>query len=92
MPETQSTTPNSIRLNRYIAQCGIASRRGADELIESGQVTVNGHKISDFGMRVNPATDHIGTVIKHLVSVSRVASTCAVEKVFPNGKESVEGH
>ena len=59
MPETQSLTPNTIRLNRYIAQCGIASRRGADELIESGQVTVNGHKISDFGMRVNPARDHV---------------------------------
>lgn len=32
------------RLNKYIAECGICSRREADKLIEQGKVTVNGHK------------------------------------------------
>src|SRR5581483_9821956 len=31
-----------MRLNSYLAKAGVASRRGADELIKSGQVTVNG--------------------------------------------------
>ena len=31
-----------VRLNRYLAQCGVASRRGADALIEAGRVTVDG--------------------------------------------------
>lgn len=43
-----------IRLNKYLAQCGICSRRDADKLIAGGKVTVNG-KIADMGLRVNEA-------------------------------------
>ena len=32
----------SVRLNAYLARAGVASRRGADELIKAGRVTVNG--------------------------------------------------
>src|SRR6476620_118154 len=32
----------SMRLNAYLARAGVASRRGADELIKAGRVTVNG--------------------------------------------------
>ena len=42
-----------IRLNKYLAQAGIFSRRDADKLIESGQVTVNG-KIASPGTKVLP--------------------------------------
>ena len=59
MPENQSYSPNTVRLNRFIAQCGVASRRKADELIENGQVTVNGHRITEHGRRVNPLKDHV---------------------------------
>lgn len=37
------------RLNKYIASSGLCSRRGADELIESGVVMVNGKKITELG-------------------------------------------
>ena len=47
-----------MRLNKYIAQAGIASRRKADELIQLGMVTVNGKK-AELGMTVNPAEDHV---------------------------------
>ena len=40
------------RLNKYIAECGICSRREADRLIEAGKVTVNG-KPADMGIRVS---------------------------------------
>ena len=32
------------RLNKYLAECGIASRRESDRLIEEGRVTINGRK------------------------------------------------
>ena len=40
------------RLNKYIAQSGICSRRNADELILSGQVQVNGKTITELGFKV----------------------------------------
>ncbi|MBA4850838.1 pseudouridine synthase [Emticicia sp. BO119] len=43
-----------IRLNRYISNAGIASRRDADELIASGQITVNGKEITEMGYKVKP--------------------------------------
>lgn len=48
-----------IRLNRYIANAGICSRRKADELIQAGVVSVNGEVISELGYKVNPAVDVI---------------------------------
>ena len=41
-----------IRLNRYIANAGVCSRREADELIGMGQITVNGQLISELGFKV----------------------------------------
>ncbi len=43
---------SGIRLNKYIASSGICSRRKADELIENGQVTVNGKTIKELGFIV----------------------------------------
>ncbi len=48
-----------IRLNRYIANAGICSRRKADELIAAGVVSVNGIAITELGAKVNPAKDEI---------------------------------
>lgn len=45
-----------IRLNKYLGSAGICSRREADRLIVSGQVTVNG-KQADMGMRVTAADE-----------------------------------
>ncbi|MBD1423111.1 pseudouridine synthase [Sphingobacterium chuzhouense] len=48
-----------IRLNRYISNAGVCSRRKADELIESGVVTVNGEVVTELGTKVDPAKDEI---------------------------------
>ncbi|RZK98812.1 MAG: rRNA pseudouridine synthase [Pedobacter sp.] len=48
-----------IRLNRYIANSGICSRRKADELIEAGVVSVNGEVVSELGFKVDPAKDQV---------------------------------
>lgn len=44
------------RLNKYLAQCGICSRREADKLIETGKVTVNGRP-ADMGCKVTEADE-----------------------------------
>ncbi|MBV8067932.1 MAG: rRNA pseudouridine synthase [Candidatus Eremiobacteraeota bacterium] len=42
-----------VRLNRYLAQCGVASRRHADELISRGGVRVNGRVVRELGTVVD---------------------------------------
>ncbi|MCP2518853.1 rRNA pseudouridine synthase [Candidatus Aminicenantes bacterium AC-335-B20] len=46
-----------IRLNKFIAICGIVSRRKADELIKQGRVTVNGEIVEKLGIKVDPEKD-----------------------------------
>ncbi len=43
-----------IRLNKFLADAGIASRRAADQLIETGAVTINGKVVTKLGTRVMP--------------------------------------
>lgn len=43
-----------VRLNRYIANSGICSRREADELIKRGLITVNDEKVTELGIKVLP--------------------------------------
>lgn len=52
-----STTPKSgstVRLNKFIANAGICSRREADTYIAAGNVTVNGQVVTEMGHQVNP--------------------------------------
>jgi 23S rRNA pseudouridine2605 synthase len=48
-----------VRINKYLAQCGVASRRGADELVQSGRVTVNGRLADQPGLKVVPGQDEV---------------------------------
>lgn len=48
-----------MRLNRYLANAGICSRREADNYIEAGVVTVNGKVVSTLGSRVVPSIDKV---------------------------------
>jgi 23S rRNA pseudouridine2605 synthase len=47
------------RLQKLIAAAGLASRRHAEELIEAGEVTVNGKVVREMGTKADPARDHI---------------------------------
>lgn len=46
-----------IRLNRYLASCGVASRRGADEMIAAGRVTVDGEIVTALGAVLSGPAD-----------------------------------
>jgi 23S rRNA pseudouridine2605 synthase len=48
-----------MRLNKFIAEAGVASRRKADELIEQGVVRVNGRVVTELGAKVQPARDEV---------------------------------
>ncbi len=50
---------NTIRLQKAIADCGVCSRRKAEEYILDGKVTVNNELITEFGVKVDPTKDLI---------------------------------
>lgn len=51
--------PHLERLQKILAQAGIASRRHAEELITEGRVQVNGQTVTVLGSKADPARDHI---------------------------------
>ena len=63
-PKTPPPTPKeyngTIRLNKYIANAGICSRREADKLIAAGSVSVNGQVVTEMGYQV-----HEGDVVNY---------------------------
>ena len=56
--EKKNEVIGEIRLNKFIANAGICSRREADKFIEAGVVTVNGESVSEMGFRVR-TTDKV---------------------------------
>ncbi|MBR4734989.1 MAG: rRNA pseudouridine synthase [Bacteroidales bacterium] len=48
-----------VRLNKFIANSGVCSRREADTMIQSGVVTVNGVVVTELGTKVNVLTDDV---------------------------------
>lgn len=57
-----------IRLQKHLSECGVASRRKAEELIEQGKVRVNG-RIAQIGDRVHPKRDKVTVRGKNVVPV-----------------------
>ncbi|MCA8977932.1 MAG: rRNA pseudouridine synthase [Planctomycetes bacterium] len=54
-----STKDGKVRLNHFLAQCGLCSRRAADELIAAGRIEVNGERVIELGVRVDPLLDEV---------------------------------
>ena len=56
-----------MRLQRFLARAGVASRRGSENLMTAGRVRVNGVVVSELGSKVDPATDVVtvdGAVVR----------------------------
>ena len=47
------------RLNKYLAECGVASRRGADQVITDGRVKINGKTVTELGTKINIYNDTV---------------------------------
>ncbi len=49
----------SLRLQKFLAECGVASRRKSEELIREGQVRVNGKVVTELGTKIHPVHDSV---------------------------------
>ncbi len=87
------------RLNKVMANAGIASRRACDELIEAGRVTVNGRVVTELGVKVDPDLDQVrvdGDLLKPRSSSRRsylmLYKPAGVLSVFddPRGRPGLE--
>lgn len=94
-----TTTPTGTRLNKFISETGVCSRREADRLIEEGRVTVNG-QVAGLGVRVT-AADRIAVNGKPLAAKPRrvflayhkpVSVTCTTDRRDPDNIVDAVGY
>lgn len=60
------------RLQKYLAECGVASRRKCEEIIQSGRVTVNGKIVVELGTKVVPGQDKVEIDGKEIILEKKV--------------------
>lgn len=92
----EEISDDKIRLNRYLAQCGLGSRRKCDELISTGHIYVNGIKTQELGIKINPGKDKVEQYGKEVRPISRPTYIVyskprgeMVTKSDPEGRETV---
>ena len=56
---TQKSRGEEVRINRYLAMCGIASRRAADQMVIEGRVMVNGQIVQEPGLKIKMGKDEV---------------------------------
>lgn len=66
--------PRTMRLQRFLARAGVASRRGSERLMTEGRVRVNGEVVSELGSKVDPARD--------IVTVDGVVASIANDSAY----------
>ncbi len=92
----KNNIPKNIRLNRYLAQCGLGSRRECDTIIASGKIRINGKKITTLGVKVNPGKDRVeyaGRIMKEIkrreyIAYHKSRGTLVTAK-DPQGRETI---
>ena len=68
-----------MRLQRFLARAGVASRRASENLMSAGRVTVNGRVVSELGSKVDPLVDEVA-VDGRAVSLSDAPHTIMLNK------------
>jgi 23S rRNA pseudouridine2605 synthase len=96
MTSTDHATPDPVRLNRYLAQCGLGSRRSVERLIAAGHILVNGREVTGLGGSVLPGVDTVVYKGKTLTNVRAFEyyayhkpAGIIVTKADPEGRETV---
>jgi 23S rRNA pseudouridine2605 synthase len=78
-----------VRLNKYIANCGVCTRREADQLIKSSQILVNGQVLTELGIKINPVEDVVsyqGKVLRRTEGVFVLVNKPKSSTVLPSDK------
>lgn len=68
-----------IRLQKFMADCGVASRRACEELIASGRVKVNGRKVTTQGVKIDPINAKV-EVDDQIITTSKTKTYIAFHK------------
>lgn len=89
------------RLQKYLAECGVASRRKCEEIILEGKVGVNGKVVTELGTKIIPGKDKIELDGREIVSEKKVyillnkpvgyVTTVSDEKERPTVMELLDG-
>jgi len=88
-----------MRLQKYLAQCGVASRRTAEKMISDGLISVNGNVVTEMGFQVDEISDQIcvdGRIVKpesekhYLAYYKPVGEVTTVSD--PEGRAAVMDH
>lgn len=89
------------RLQKYLAECGVASRRKCEEIILEGKVSVNGKVVTELGTKIIPGKDKIELDGREIVSEKKVyillnkpvgyVTTVSDEKERPTVMELLNG-
>ncbi|HVF09783.1 MAG TPA: pseudouridine synthase, partial [Abditibacteriaceae bacterium] len=92
-PSSPPSAPGGERLQKILARAGVASRRAAEALIEQGQVSVNGHIVTELGVKADAARDNILVAGRPLKPLPETATVVLLHK--PTGvvttKDDPEG-
>ncbi len=92
--EEEPTEDNGIRLNRYLGNSGVSTRREADKLISKGLVTVNGKVVTEMGYRVQKGDkvvyegQYLNAESKQFILINKTKN-CTVNKTRGKAKRSV---
>ena len=92
LPEVDPNEP--IRLNKFMANAGVCSRREADELIQKGEVKVNGTPVTELGTKItrNDVVEYDGKVVtlesKCYILLNK-PKDCVTTSDDPNGRTTV---
>ena len=93
--EEPAIDPNmEVRLNKFMANAGICSRRVADEYIQKGLVTVNDVVVTELGMKITPKdivkyNGEIVTTEKKCYILLNKPKDCVTTSDDPNGRKTV---
>ena len=63
----QTTAPDKIRLQKYLAHAGVCSRRKAEQYISEGRVQVNDQLVTEPGTKISPEKDKVYLISQGIV-------------------------
>jgi 23S rRNA pseudouridine2605 synthase len=97
MSKNHSGNKNQIRLQKYIADCGVTSRRKAEILMQEGKVEVNGQIVMELGTKVDPQEDLVVVdgktidllTVDHIYLVMNKPRSCVTTVNDPQGRKTV---
>jgi len=93
--EEPAIDPNmEVRLNKFLANAGICSRRVADEYIQKGLVKVNGNVVTELGTKITPKdiveyNEQVVTTEKKCYILLNKPKDCVTTSDDPNGRKTV---